>query len=400
MPRHDMSDDRLPVRRVAVLGVDERMRNALELLFRTHLKNRFVLSDSDTADLHLIDLDSYDGLDLWIERARARPDSPFILLSIQDVDVRDNMVFVRKPLTSGMLVTALQTATERLNADVAASDGRHGFRAQGQGREKALPQSPEPGAVDAREVMPSSPGRVGSRLAAQDIRDIIGRAPDIDPGDPLQAASVRFQPDDYLVGRLRQAMTLALRAGQAARVELDHGSITLVPGLNQAHVDLIDVQLRTLATIPLSESTSRIVPRDQVGVRESGGLPHTDLETLLWDCALLASRGRVPAGTDLDSPIRLRQWPNLTRLSAFPHAVRITALLTREALSLPEAARRLRIPQRYVFAFFTAADTLGLVQREGFSEGGGAGDATQPASPASGAAKRNLLQRILAHLRR
>jgi hypothetical protein len=93
------------------------------------------------------------------------------------------------------------------------------------------------------------------------------------------------------------------------------------------------------------------------------GLTSRPLEALEWDVALWASRGRLPRGTHLDHPVRLRCWPNLTRLAVPPEAMRIAGLWSRGSISLRDTVRVLGIPQRYVFAFYSACQALGLVEQ-------------------------------------
>ena len=78
------------------------------------------------------------------------------------------------------------------------------------------------------------------------------------------------------------------------------------------------------------------------------------LDAFLWKLALWASRGRLPLGTDLNTPLVLKRWPNLTRLLTPPHATRIAGLWAREPIVLSQSITMLGIPQRYVFAFYSA----------------------------------------------
>ncbi|WP_198266537.1 hypothetical protein [sulfur-oxidizing endosymbiont of Gigantopelta aegis] len=84
------------------------------------------------------------------------------------------------------------------------------------------------------------------------------------------------------------------------------------------------------------------------------------MESFTWLISLWSSRDRVPRGTPLDRPVYLMQWPNMTRLAAVPHGVRIAALLYEQASNLPDVARQLDIEQRYVFAFYSACKSIGL----------------------------------------
>ena len=120
------------------------------------------------------------------------------------------------------------------------------------------------------------------------------------------------------------------------------------------------------------------------------------LEALEWDLALWASRGRLPCGTHLDHPIRLHCWPNLTRLAVPPEAMRIASLWSRGSISLRETVRVLGVPQRYVFAFYSACHALGLVEQISLPSAlpGSRLAPAQPAPPPRGLFKR-LLGKLL-----
>lgn len=84
----------------------------------------------------------------------------------------------------------------------------------------------------------------------------------------------------------------------------------------------------------------------------------------------------------------------MTRLLLFPNAMRIAALWIAQPISLLETARHLRISQRFVFSFYSAAVAIGLTQPVRNSEN------LLVESPQLQPARRHgLLRRILDRLR-
>jgi hypothetical protein len=59
--------------------------------------------------------------------------------------------------------------------------------------------------------------------------------------------------------------------------------------------------------------------------------------------------------------VRLRAWPNCTKVFMSPHAMRIAALWTRTWASPVDIAARLGIAQRYVFSVYSSARFAGLI---------------------------------------
>jgi len=407
--------------RVGTLGLDERMCNALDFFFLRKLDGQFTLVPAEQADVLIVDLDTYGSRDLWAKQAQSRPGQPTILLSVQPVEANASTFVVHKPMKPQDLITALMDAAPQTRTEKArppSTTFRETATSPSNPASSRLPEDPADQDGDAKPSLvshvstarineeaapvPSSASKAGLLLEKSQSHTFFGSAPDIDPDDPQALAGVQFVPDDHLIGKLRRAVELARANNSAVRIELNPESITVFPDSDKAWVNMHYTRLRGLAVISLADSdvTLRVVD----GVDPDDAPPHQicRLEALLWTSALLASRGRVPIGTDLKAPIKLLRWPNLTRLGAIPHAlqldssVRITSLLSREPISLVDAAEALKLPQRYLFAYFTSASALGLIDQRSQ-----AGTDTSISSQKAPKPPRNrgLLKRILSHLR-
>jgi hypothetical protein len=405
-------DEALPERtvwNVATLGIDERMRNALELFLKSKMNGRFALSTAAKSDLSIIDVDSYGSRDLVQKQLTASSSQhPVIMLSLKELETKGSTYFVRKPLRPQELVSALMDATSHINTREAAPSSPAQTRAttprprpldmpttdeesqiKVSGPVAAYP-SPEP----HHDTKPSrSLGEAASRLSEYQPHHFIGSTPDLDPSNAKQVAKASYDMDDFLIGKLVYTLRLANRANRAARLIFDHGTITLIPQTNQAVLDIPQNHLRTLAAIPVGDMDVDVHMVDLFDLSLLS--PHRvwRLDSLLWLSALLASRGRVPLNTFLEAEVSLKQWPNLTRLAVFPNAVRITALLSQKPISLIDAAKALEIPQRFVFAYYSAAVALDLVSVNAKS------GKKQSVKDTKTSKNRSLFKRILSHLR-
>ncbi|MCK6392339.1 hypothetical protein [Zoogloea sp.] len=263
----------------------------------------------------------------------------------------------------------------------------------------APPRPIAPPPAPSAPAAASAPAPLGNSLMADDERDLCGGMDDIPaaPGSPLPD-KLFFNPDDYLIGRLQQALALASASG---RPHLISGLPRLI-GIEPRPIPVCitafrENQLRPLAMTQLPESTGRIVSTPLIGEADSQPL-QLAAEDFLWNAAAWAARGRLPAGSNPYRPVRLRAWPNFTYAFASPHAMRIAALWTRTQASPVEIAARLGIPHRYVFSVYSAASFAGLLDTT-------TGDANTPAAlPAPPAqtdrpARPSILSRILRKLR-
>jgi len=86
------------------------------------------------------------------------------------------------------------------------------------------------------------------------------------------------------------------------------------------------------------------------------------IETFIWSSSLLTSRGRLPHKTDVNKNVGLKIWPNLTRVELSPHAMHLAAVFSKHPGSLLEIPEWTKIQQRYVFAFYNAALSLGMLE--------------------------------------
>jgi hypothetical protein len=187
----------------------------------------------------------------------------------------------------------------------------------------------------------------------------VGTAPDIDPTDPAQRRKIYYNPDYYLQGHLQQALNLAVRYDRNVTIEGPWPALDLIIAERRLRVAVEDRHLRPYCTLPDATLELQLQLFDGAQGRVEGGWDYP-LAAAFWKLALWASRGRLPEGTSLTQPIYLRRWPNFTRLAVTPYALPIAALWAEQPRSLLDTAQRLGIPQRYVFAFYSAAKSLQL----------------------------------------
>ena len=424
---------------VGVLGVDERSRNLLRLFFDGPCKGACELVDHDRADVTLIDLDAYGGGKLQAQHKALYPGRPAILMSIQE-QPGDERLWLSKPLNGKALMSVLTTVRETIKPRSAspkpvskpmpasaplpprASDSRGAVRASASvttvaGREL----SSQPGST------PESRSRAERRTADSKMRQAAGTASrpsssngssgaaaeqldetantryldkgeDINPHDPGQVKRAMFSNDELLQGYLQRAIEEAERSHQTVSVKGIWRNISIDPVARSVCYELSMSQLRSLCIMPTQASKVTIGPAINVGrkasERDNARISHEPLDAFVWQIALWTSRGRVPDTVDLRQPVFLRHWPNFTRLAITPHALRITALWVDRPTTLIRTAEILGIPQRYVFAFYTAALATGLAG-QGRRQSDALLETPKPKEPRH----KGLLSRILTRLR-
>jgi hypothetical protein len=341
-------------------GMDRRTLYAFEIFLSRIGPDACRISDEGAADVGFIDVDNELGPYLLEGHRLLYPSRPLIVTTQTPGHHPDPLTIqVSKPIGLAAFSAALAQVRCLLPSnlpDVA------------EGTELSLEAIPDEMPVSA--LHPAAPQRSAAdpvvllRQLEERLSTLyVGTMPDVDLDDPATHATLFYAPENFLQGVIARALAHGREIGRPVRIDDASGTaLFLDPRGGRAYPTRSANAVRALAQLPTrgTVSMARVEARDATLL---DGLTSRPLEALEWDVALWASRGRLPRGTHLDHPVRLRCWPNLTRLAVPPEAMRIAGLWSRGSISLRDTVRVLGIPQRYVFAFYSACQALGLVEQ-------------------------------------
>lgn len=400
-----MSADRQPIR-LALVGFYERHRATLDVLFQGPGRGCCAIVGHAQAQAAIIDIDHSGGITAFEEFRRANPGLPTVIVSIYEKNRIESELFLRKPVKIDEMLHAIAALRARLPAGDTTPSRTNGPASQ----PTVMPREMPPAAAPPRAVPTAvsratreaptvaAPRHAGAaaRAAAERARKadqtratrppaslpaaasttpptsepvpattaeecaLCGTGPDIDCTDPRAVAALWFAADRSLYAAVRTAIRHARR--DRMRYLLSRAGRPLLCADGAREEVLLSIPKDELRRLCAEEDAAatlavRRVP-EAIGTEQV--LP---MESVLWEMALWTYRGRLPAGTDLAARVKLSRWPNFTRLTEIPQALRIAALLSQQALTLPFVAEALRIPQRYVFAFYGAAYELGIAEQ-------------------------------------
>ncbi len=185
----------------------------------------------------------------------------------------------------------------------------------------------------------------------------VGSNPDVDLDDLDNLDKVYFEPEKYLYFHLLKATKAAHKQKQDMIIKTVSGNIYYHYKKHEFIHDFDSTKLRYMRSNTVFKPT-KILPLE----KKSQIILHHPLivkhDEMIWQSALLASRGYLPAGTDVHKPVHLRYWPNYSKLQLFRYIIQITAAWSRHRISLADTAKKLKIPQRYVFTLYTAMFAL------------------------------------------
>jgi hypothetical protein len=328
--------------RLSTIGMDRRQRNALRTIFSSQCNNRFILTEEASCEICILDLDAPGGDEKLKEFRERHPNWPLIVVSANHHELSDHdTTFIRKPIPVEELIVAVDSHRIKLSSVDADTD----------------PIIEDPVLAPVKPAV--SPHRATSHMSASQERVFVGTSPDIDTADPEQVKKIYYTPEHYLQGLAQQALNQAVRYNQNIKIEGPWPDMILDIVNNKMWVSANNKQLRPYCTMPDTTLEVQLRPVKTDWTPPANATEHP-LQAFIWQLALWASRGRIPRGTSLSQPIYLRHWPNFTRLVVTPYAMPIAALWIKQPRSLIDTSDALNIPQRYVFAFYSAARSLQL----------------------------------------
>lgn len=396
--------------RLAVYGFDDRSRETLRLAFDGPGKGCGVIVDESAAEASIFNMDSVNASELWRDYRQRFPDRSTIIMAIKDPQI-EGTVYIPKPVRIDAMMKAIEkvrgvaipaevaeTIVQEAQPEPAVATQAGGAvvrPAEVAANTDRLAESPVRPVeqVSAKEEPKNEPAsmeqaaqekKAGEDVSVQQQTDADAKpaaAPPPKPAKPKPAKrrETYYDPLELLQGRIQEALDHANKKYVAVQlnIQVDEGdwqSITFLPGVKRVLTTLSEEQLKHLCTTPvdLLNCKTKIHKGDEtfnmirkVTDEKSG----QSLDVFLWKVAVWSSVGRLPAGTNLSEPVKLKHWPNLTRFYPIPNAMRIATLIIDQPRPLPLVIKVLNLPQSHVFAFYSAANAIGLVaNREGVGE--------------------------------
>jgi hypothetical protein len=409
--------------KVALLSISPHNRAILEFFFAAAGRNLFKAVTLDDAKALIVDYDHVGAREEWEQHAPSG--KPGIILSVHPVELT-NAIWIAKPLTSRALTDAAervqqllatntqstaatpllhQADTPKENTDSPAASPLDTQFPQPFGVAKRTvykprtvvlnldddeddeppvvvqppTATPEPEVVfdpaehniSMEEVARPVTDDISPEIAEHRWRELCGDREDINDMTDWHLEAILFTPENYLLTNVQEAVRLARQSNQQVELKLPGGDYALLmPETHQVYCTL-NTSSDTFATLcnnpvqpgqvalHILSSTERLAHEAQIHDNSSRLL---DMEAFLWVISLLTAQGRLSRHVDIKQRIALKYWPNLTRIEQFPQVTRIAALWNQRPSTPLEIAKALNIPQRYVFSFYTAANTLNLFE--------------------------------------
>ena len=355
--------------KVCLMEMDDRTRQSMTLVLSHRGDDAIVLSDVESADIAVLDLDHENAPQAFRTIQARRPALLAIGLTAKPDLVHADIEILRKPISASRLLEAIQKQA---------------------GHETPAAKVLAAGAAAALGARTESARRRPENTTA------------------LAHDKKTFDPGSYLLGTLMEAAVEAERRDAVAVISFYGDRVILTDPRNGViRTNLSSSQARGFAlssmeadaaaasaTVGLQRPRVEYVTRADADSRYTGKTYSVPQEMFMWTLGAMTSRGRLSSTCSPEERVYLRRWPNLTRISHTANEMRIVAYWVRQAISPQEIAAALGVSEREVFGVYTAACAAGLAGKAR-READGIWEAPPVAEPRERGLFSSILDRLL-----
>lgn len=363
--------------KISIVGMNERALQLFMMFLDGPARGSCQVVNDGAQDAVVIDLDGVESPRLWLD-VRRKFHGPVIVLSVTEKQL-SNAFWVAKPVDAGHFLPVINKVKEAV-VNAPAAPAKPAFTSPPvqapRGGEATAGVQPVKGESERRKADENEPKSTSpaAQLMSEEMdersQNCCGNLQDDVYRGSRSQDEVFFNPSATLLGIFREAMKLTTEGGVAKIAGLGPYPIYLGVHGNFTSTAMHEPYLRALCARAVDASPISVelieLERKAIGMSEDPRLRR--LDDMLWRISLWSSRGRVPAGTSLTAPVRLRSWPNIPRLMMVPHGMRIAALWVTQPSGLLDTAQKLGVPYRFVFAFYCACQSFDLVEQQAAGE--------------------------------
>ena len=335
----------MPLVKVMLLGVDARKSAIFSMAFKMHTATQFQLvEEAQQADVLVVDTDGVEGETLWENAQTNYPNVPRVYSSI--LEPKFDVAYLPKPVKVETLFPVLRAAlsgvvTYKVADAEAQSQNRErlSFKQQAKNYKNTLADEPE---------VSSAP------------RDVTF------PADEIQV----FDATTGLLGMTRQ---IATQTENVALIVDNKPVLMYFPGVNRVLLAVAPDKLEELcqhADVHITVKKIGEHPEWQQHAK-------AQMDSCLWQFAVWTAKGRLIKEIDVNQPLALRSWPNITRLAYIPDAMRLSAFLTKSPVNPPMIYKMIRVDIADLLNFIAASHVTNLLKVQPVHAGVAAGVESQ-----------------------
>ncbi len=339
---------------IELLDLDKTTQNTLKFFFKSNLCRSAELNESSEKPDVLI-LDNERGInDKIIANLAANNQHAVIMHMPNNIPEKsDNVCTLCKPIQAKKLKDIIQSINKDDN--------------QIENSETKILKEPELKPVHSIKNIHSANSHIGMAVKSDTVQSIqnrykahkhVGSNADINPNNLKELDKIYHTPSKYIYFHLARATKHAHENKSDVKIKTVYGNVFYEYKTKLFHYGFDKTKLKHIQASPLFAQTDcSYITYDQNKPHRIN-LSSQDSLSLIWSSAILASKGRVPKGTNLENTVTMKSWPNYSNLMVFRYVIQISSAWSNHQLSLIETAKQLEIPQRYVFTLYNAMHAI------------------------------------------
>lgn len=322
-----------PATNVLLVGMDEKKAAVFRMAFKMHAAVRYAIVDKGSEEapqLAIVDVDSARGMQVWHEFKQEYPDLPAILSSVSEPDFA--VPYLAKPVKIEVLFPLIR----------AVMKGEGVFNPVAKQQERAAQELARKEAAQAKK----------KKDIPEDSQFVVRR---FQRKEQLPTASMAlFNAEAGLLGALREACR---QEKDVALVYQDKPLLVVFPAIQKILLAVPPEDLKGICEDDAASIDMKYIADNPAWRRNA----KVSFESCLWQFAVWTGRGRLVAAITPDTLMRLKGWPNLTRLAHIPDAMRLSAFMTQTTANLHVLYKILRVELVDLLNFVSATYMVGLL---------------------------------------
>lgn len=321
---------------VLLVGMDAKKAAIFQMAFKMHHGVKYtIVSENENPELAIVDVDSVDGMGIWHAFKEEYPNLPAILSSVTDPDFA--VPYLHKPVKIDELFPKIRAA----------------MKGEGLFDPEAQRKKQEQMAAIREERLARVRQKEAEKGVADEQDQFVVRK--FQRKEQLPTASINvFSPNEGLLGSLRVA------CGQQKEVALIYDKKPLLivfPDIQRILLAVPPEKLKEICQLDKANVEVKVI-KSNPSWRDNAKV---SFESCLWQFAVWSARGRLIATVSPNMLLRLKGWPNLTRLAHISDAMRLSAFMNQTTANLHILYKIMRVELHDLLNFIAATYLVGLL---------------------------------------
>lgn len=300
---------------IMLLGMDDRQYAMFRMAFKMHgTTNYELVTEEQGIEPAMVLADADKGAEVW-NRAKARfPGAKVVYFASTPPQV--TAPYLAKPIKFDTLFANLKNLQQGNGVWIARAGGQPAVQTE----------------------QPAQPSTVRHSAASA----------------PAQLNLAHFNPDEGLLGAVKKA---SIQENDVAVIHGGKPILLVFPSIQKVLLAADSASLKSLCEQKFIDLTIRPVAEEHLKAKAK-----LSITACLWQLAIWTGNGRLPSAIQAHTSLKVKSWPNLTRLAPLAESMRLSAFLTKTSTNLLMLHKLMSIDEKDVADYLAAAYVTGYLE--------------------------------------